>query len=76
MRQPKVFNREQVTETAFNLIREDGWGSVSARSIAARELGSSTLPSYSFMKSLEEVKQGRMVRSLACFIEYQSRTYK
>ena len=74
MRQPRVFNREQVIEIAFNLIRKNGWSSVSARSIA-KELGSSTMPIYSHMKSLEELEQELKVKSRACIIEYQSRTY-
>jgi len=74
MGQPKVFSREQVIDTAFNLIRKNGWGSVSARSIA-KELGSSTMPIYSNMNSLEELEQELKGKSRACITEYHSRTY-
>jgi len=68
MRQPKVFSREQVIDTAFNLIRKNGWGSVSARSIA-KELGSSTMPIYSNMNSLEELEQELKGKSRACITD-------
>ncbi len=74
MSKPRVFTREQVIETAFNLIRKNGWSTVSARSIA-KELGSSTMPIYSHMKSLEELEQELKVKTRALIIDYQSRTY-
>ena len=74
MRQPRVFTREQVIETAFNLVRKNGWNAVSVRSIA-RELGSSTMPIYSNMKSIEELEQELKEKSRACILEYQNRTY-
>lgn len=74
MTQPTTYTREKIVEAAFELIREGGWGSVSARSIAGR-LGSSTMPIYSHLQSISEVE--RELRSLTRRVlhDFQSRSW-
>jgi AcrR family transcriptional regulator len=45
-----------IIEAALDLIRESGWESVSARSLASR-LGTSTMPIYSTVGSMEDLKR-------------------
>jgi AcrR family transcriptional regulator len=44
-----------IVEAAYELTRAGGWESVSARSLA-RKLGSSTMPLYSSLSSMDEIK--------------------
>jgi len=74
MKQHRIFTKEMVIDAAFELLRTSGWGAVTAREIAAR-LGSSTMPIYSHMKSLEELTQQLASKSTELLTEYQRRSY-
>jgi AcrR family transcriptional regulator len=74
MTQRAFFTKEAVIDTAFALAREKGWGAVSARSIA-RRLGSSTMPIYSSLKSMEEIERETRKRAEILLQEYQTRPY-
>lgn len=47
---------QRIVEEALALVRESGWESVTARSLAAR-LGCSTMPIYSAIGSMEELRR-------------------
>ncbi len=55
MKQPSVYSREQIISAALELVREDGWKKVTTRAIA-KKLGSSTMPIYSHVHSVEELE--------------------
>lgn len=74
MRKPRVFKQPQIIAAALELIRERGWKHVTARSIAAH-LGSSTMPIYSHMKSLDDLEQELKVQARAIMKEYQTKSY-
>ena len=74
MTQKAVFTREMVVEAAYQLTRERGWHEVSARTIA-QKLGSSTMPLYSQLKSMEEIEREVRARAQACMQEYQRRPW-
>ena len=74
MTQKAVFTREMIVEAAFQLTREVGWQEVRARTIA-QKLGSSTMPLYSSLKSMEEIEREVRAKAEACMQEYQRRTY-
>jgi len=74
MTQKTFFTKEAVVEAAFTLTREKGWPAVTARSIA-RTLGSSTMPIYSSMKSMEEIEVEVRGRAEAVLLEFQERDY-
>ncbi|MGA2478707.1 MAG: TetR/AcrR family transcriptional regulator [Spirochaetia bacterium] len=74
MTQKISFTREAVIEAAFTLAREKGWGSVTARSIA-KKLGSSTMPIYSSLKSMEEIESEVRARAEALLLDFQRRVY-
>ena len=74
MTQPVTYTRDRVVGAAFEIIREDGWSAVSARSIAKR-LGSSTMPIYSQLKSIGEVEQELRVKARALLRDFQRRPW-
>lgn len=56
MGQPTVYSRDQVIDAAFELVREKGWTAVTTRAIA-KKLGSSTMPIYSHVQSVDELEK-------------------
>jgi len=50
------FKQEDIIGTAFDLVRRHGWEGLSARAIA-EELGSSTMPIYSTLKSMNSLEE-------------------
>lgn len=71
---PVTYTRERVVDAAFELIRESGWQSVSARAIAER-LGSSTMPIYSHLRSIAEVERALREKARNLLHDYQSRQW-
>ncbi|MBU0927162.1 MAG: TetR family transcriptional regulator [Spirochaetes bacterium] len=53
---------ETIVAAALDLIREGGWAAVSARGIASR-LGASTMPIYTGIGSMNELKTAAFVRA-------------
>ncbi len=74
MAQRQTFTREKILDAAFTLVREKGWRSGTARSIA-KALGASTMPIYSSVRSMEEVAQELGSRSYLLMQDYQKRSY-
>jgi AcrR family transcriptional regulator len=74
MTQKAFFTREAIIEAAFTLTGKRGWASVTARSIA-RALGSSTMPIYSTMKSMEEIEGEVRARAEALMLSFQGRVF-
>jgi AcrR family transcriptional regulator len=74
MAQKATFSKDIVLEAAYALTQEEGWESVTARSIA-RKLGSSTMPIYSSLKSMEDVECGVRERAEVALQEAQKRRY-
>jgi AcrR family transcriptional regulator len=74
MTQKVSFTKEAVIRAAFELTREKGWVGVTARNIA-RKLGSSTMPIYSSMKSMEEIEREVRAQAEALLLDYQRRPF-
>ncbi len=64
----------QIAETAFRLLREEGFPAVTARSIASA-LGASTMPIYSAMGSMDALTAELRKRALAVLDGYQLTEY-
>ncbi|MGM0432829.1 MAG: TetR/AcrR family transcriptional regulator [Spirochaetota bacterium] len=62
MKGHSVFTTQHIIEAAFALTRTHGWEHVTARSIA-KEIGSSTMPIYSHVNSLQDLE--KHIRELA-----------
>ena len=65
------FSSEEIIDVAFNIVRWNGWESLSARAVA-QELNSSTMPVYFHFKSMEKLEEEIVKKALALLLEYQS----
>jgi hypothetical protein len=70
----RKFDLETVVNSAFQILRRDGFNSMTARSIA-QELGSSTTPIYWVLDSMDKVEESLRMKTLNMIAEYQSRKY-
>ena len=69
---PKAkYTAREIMDIAFNIVRWNGWEALSARAIAD-ELKSSTMPIYVHFKSMENLEEEIIKRSLALLLEYQT----
>jgi len=68
------FSRDAIVEAAVELTRENGWASVTARSIATR-IGSSTMPIYSTTSSMREIEIEVRRAAEAKLLQYQRRVF-
>jgi len=57
------FTKEKIIESAFNLVRNKGWNALSTRALAD-ELGSSARPIYSFFKSMDDLEDELVKKSV------------
>jgi AcrR family transcriptional regulator len=64
------FHKKDTIEAAFNIVRRHGWEKLSARSIAA-ELGSSTMPIYSNLKSMGDLEETIVKKALDLLLSFQ-----
>ena len=74
MTQKAFFTREAIVGAAFALTREKGWQAVTARNVA-KKMGSSTMPIYSSLSSMEEIEAEVRARAEALLLEYQGRDF-
>jgi AcrR family transcriptional regulator len=74
VKQPSVYSREQIINAAFELVREKSWSAVTTRAIAKR-LGSSTMPIYSHVRSVQELERELQVKARQFLKEYQLHQY-
>lgn len=74
MNPPSMYTYTQIVDAAFDLLKEEGWDAVSTRAIA-RRLGSSTMPIYSNVSSVEELESALRERARNLLREYQGRQY-
>jgi AcrR family transcriptional regulator len=64
------FHKTDTVEAAFSIVRRHGWEKLSARSIAA-ELGSSTMPIYSNLKSMGDLEETIVKKALDLLLSFQ-----
>lgn len=65
------FTTEDIVEAAFQIVRQHGWDRLSARSIA-EELGSSTMPIYSNLGSMENLEAKIVKKALDLRLSFQN----
>ena len=63
------FTREQIIETAFQMVREEGLSSLKARDLA-QKLGTSTAPIFTAFNSVEEIRDEVVRKANALYGEY------
>lgn len=67
---PKAkFSKEQITEAAFRILRENGLEGLTARALGA-ELGSSACPIFTAFENMEEVRQAAIAAAKSLYKEY------
>jgi len=69
MPQKAKFTKEKITETAFNIVRADGFEALTSRELGIR-LGSSARPIFTVFKNMEEVQQAVVESAKALYKEY------
>jgi len=69
-----TFVREDVLAAAVKVVKEHGWRDCSARTIA-KELGSSTMPVYTALGSMEQLEKQVRAAAQNMIIDYQVREY-
>lgn len=70
--QPSVYSYENIIEAALEILRENGWRAVTTRAIAKR-IGSSTMPIYSRVKSVDDLEKDVRIKVRDILKEYQRR---
>jgi AcrR family transcriptional regulator len=67
---PKIrFCHTDIINSAFNVLRKNGWKSVSARTIA-EELNASTTPIYTYLKSMKNLEDRLQQKTLDLIHSY------
>jgi len=66
------FSEQDIINAAFAVIRKNGAAALSTRNIA-KEMGGSTMPVYSFMKSRQNLDDVLVVKALELLNEYQKK---
>ena len=66
------YSEDDIINAAFNVVRKSGWQNCTARSIA-EELGSSTMPIYSYVSSMADLKTKILQKATDLMIDYQTR---
>lgn len=62
-------DKKAIIDGVMTIIERDGWGAVSARSVA-NELSISTQPIYREFKDMNEVRDAAIERGLEIFVQY------
>lgn len=65
------FTRDDVVEAAFEVVRKNGLDALSARAIAG-ELDSSTMPIYSYLKSMNSLEEEIVRKAFDLLSSYQT----
>lgn len=70
---PKAkFTREQITEAALDIVREEGLDNLTARALGQR-LGSSACPIFTVFENMEEVQQAVLQAARGIYKQYVDR---
>ena len=74
MRQPSVFDREQIIDAGLEVIRRSGYERLTARAVAGR-LGASTMPIYTNIGSIDELRVAVRRRAHEVLRSFQQKPY-
>lgn len=66
--------REEIIETAFAIIREEGMSALTARNVA-QKMGLSTRPVYSHFSSMKELQKEAMRKAGDLMLSYMAKPY-
>ncbi len=63
------FTKEEIIDSAFSLVRKNGWHRLTTRTLG-EELGSSAKPIYSFFKSMDDLEKELVKKSVDLLYEH------
>ena len=66
------FNKDEIVDTGFKIVRRRGWAGLSTRSLA-EDLGSSARPIYSFFNSMAQLEEEIVRRAVDLLYSYMTR---
>lgn len=66
------FNSEEIVETAFQMVRKNGWKGLSVPAIA-KTINCSTMPIYSHFKNVRELEDAVYIKALSYLTEYMEK---
>lgn len=69
-----IFNREEIINTAFEVVKKSGFRDFSARKIAD-EMNASTGPVYSYFSSMDELRTEVLLKAEELMLEYTMKPY-
>jgi len=69
-----IYSREDIINTAFEIVKKSGFRDFSARKIAD-EMNASTGPVYSYFNSMDEIKSEVLLRAEKLMLEYTRKPY-
>jgi AcrR family transcriptional regulator len=69
-----IFSRDDIINTAFEIVKKSGFRDFSARKIAD-EMNASTGPVYSCFASMDELKSGVLLKAEGLMLEYTRKPY-
>ncbi len=74
MARRKKFTTDDIVSAAFQVVRRGGMEKLTARAVAQR-LKSSTMPVYTCVRSMREIKEAVAKRAWQVLLEYQLKSY-
>lgn len=66
------FTKEEIINAALTFVKENGWHNLTTRTLA-QQLGSSAKPIYSFFKSMDDLEEEMVKKSVDLLYEYMCR---
>lgn len=66
------FNSEEIVETAFQMVRKNGWKGLSVPAVA-KTINCSTMPIYSHFKNVRELEDAVYIKALSYLTEYMEK---
>lgn len=66
------FTKQQIIDAAYTFVKTNGWQNLTTRTLA-QQLGSSAKPIYSFFKSMDDLEEELVKKSVDLLYEYMCR---
>ena len=68
------YRKEDIVDTALELVRKRGWAGLSVNAVAEK-LGCSSMPIYSHFKNMEELQDAVVIKGWELVKEYEGKKY-
>lgn len=68
------YSKEDIVDTALELVRKGGWAGLSVTAVA-KKLGCSSMPIYSHFKNMEKLQDAVVIQGWELVKKYEGRTF-